>query len=300
MRRAQHHFSEPGRFIRAAVKQVRHIAHHKLARLVRQGRAPVAHLACWPSMPHPYSVVYRVSHQLGIRLVPANDTTPRGTPTFLWLDDTHVRQGARPGWINGQCLDISKNHVERVHQQVFGYGLEVDATTHEGPVVVKSDANGAHDGQVQLAPLPEMNPLFVYQRVVDNRPPEGGTDRVCDLRTCIFQGRPTFAYLKLREKSSRFSNTNDEVRLAQAADLFNALEMAQITAFCHAMGLDYGEIDVVRDHTSGRIYILDVNKTPLGPPNGLAAKFQQVALRLYRQHFTDMVVAFAQRRDAGI
>jgi hypothetical protein len=32
------------------------------------------------------------------------------------------------------------------------------------------------------------------------------------------------------------------------------------------MGLDYGELDAVRDAASGRLYVLDVNNTPFGPP----------------------------------
>ena len=40
--------------------------------------------------------------------------------------------------------------------------------------------------------------------------------------------------------------------------------MAKILAVCREMGLDYGELDVLRDREDGRLYILDVNDTPSG------------------------------------
>jgi hypothetical protein len=33
------------------------------------------------------------------------------------------------------------------------------------------------------------------------------------------------------------------------------------------MGLEFGELDILRDNLSQKIYILDVNNTPSGPPN---------------------------------
>lgn len=32
------------------------------------------------------------------------------------------------------------------------------------------------------------------------------------------------------------------------------------------MGLDYGELDILRNNLDGRIYVVDVNKTLWGPP----------------------------------
>ena len=34
-----------------------------------------------------------------------------------------------------------------------------------------------------------------------------------------------------------------------------------------ALRVEYGEIDAVRDRSSGQLYIVDVNPTPFGPPN---------------------------------
>ena len=51
------------------------------------------------------------------------------------------------------------------------------------------------------------------------------------------------------------------------ADLgvFSADELAMIARFNARMGLDWGGLDILRDRADGRIYIVDVNKTDLGP-----------------------------------
>ena len=38
------------------------------------------------------------------------------------------------------------------------------------------------------------------------------------------------------------------------------------------MGMDWGGLDVLRDQPSGRIYIVDVNKTDVGPVIALSLK----------------------------
>ena len=42
-------------------------------------------------------------------------------------------------------------------------------------------------------------------------------------------------------------------------------ELDRIEAFTRRMGLDWGGLDILRDRDDGRLYIVDVNKTDLGP-----------------------------------
>jgi hypothetical protein len=67
------------------------------------------------------------------------------------------------------------------------------------------------------------------------------------------------------------------VRIAD--DVFSRQEQRQIASFCREIGLDFGCIDVMRDVTDGRIYIVDVNKTCM-PVLSLSFKAQLRALRL--------------------
>jgi hypothetical protein len=67
----------------------------------------------------------------------------------------------------------------------------------------------------------------------------------------------------------RFANHNSEVRLLKPDDVFSPEERDLIRRFCAAMALDWGGIDVLRDRKSGDLWIVDVNKTDMGPPIAL-------------------------------
>jgi len=51
-----------------------------------------------------------------------------------------------------------------------------------------------------------------------------------------------------------------------------------ISEFCSRIGLDYGELDVLRNKDDGKIYIVDVNYTPWGPPAKLSDDENRIAL----------------------
>jgi hypothetical protein len=72
--------------------------------------------------------------------------------------------------------------------------------------------------------------------------------------------------------TTRFSNTNEAAYIIRTADVASANEQEQLACLCESIGLQYGEIDVLRDNDDRRLYVVDVNRTPHGPPNGLPAK----------------------------
>ena len=55
-------------------------------------------------------------------------------------------------------------------------------------------------------------------------------------------------------------------------------ELKKVCQFCERMGLDYGEVDILRDNTDGRIYIVDANNTPAGPPSPIDDKEWRTAI----------------------
>ena len=58
--------------------------------------------------------------------------------------------------LNCHCIYISKRRVHRVFQEIFGYGYELDPSTHHGPMVVKSTENATHDGRIEMGPIREL------------------------------------------------------------------------------------------------------------------------------------------------
>jgi hypothetical protein len=182
-------------------------------------------------------------------------------------------------FINLKCSDISKKKVSTIFNSVFGYELDIDPTVYTGKIVQKADRNAAHDGKVINGPITDIEyqvgrEEYVYSLHVNNI--EG--DMVTDIRVPWFGHLSKTVYRKQRPVGNRFSNTNDKVFLESAAEHFSTSEMEKISEFCRTFGLDYGEVDCVRDKDTGKLYVLDVNKTPAGPPNGLPEHLRDEAV----------------------
>jgi hypothetical protein len=235
----------------------------------------------------PGSVLFKICDELGYRMteniaakadvvIHWEDCSFR--PIYAALEDLSRRQKV----LNLRCRDISKQKVEATHQAVFGYGLAVDPLRHRGPCVKKSNENATHDGTIIQCPIAERDEASVYQKEVNNRV-DG--HYIEDIRVPIFGRLIPFCYRKHRPIVSRFSNENTSASLCEVDTVLSAVDVQQIFQFCDAMGLDYGELDVLRDRDDGRLYVVDVNNTPWGPPNHLEPTSVPVALQRLSQAF---------------
>ena len=53
------------------------------------------------------------------------------------------------------------------------------------------------------------------------------------------------------------------------------------------MRLEYGELDILRDLDNKKIYIVDVNNTPFGPPANISAAQGKEAIRILAEAFEE-------------
>ena len=170
---------------------------------------------------------------------------------------------------NFGCHDISKSHVGRTFlNRYFGYALAVDPQTYHGSIVVKSETNGLHDGYTAQAPVPKEEGM-AYQVLIDNTV-DG--EWVEDIRCPIVGGDIELVFVKRRPLTNRFANFNTNVTLQLPEDLLSNDERLKLKQFAAAMGLDWGGMDVLRNKNDGRIYVVDVNKTDMGPPISLSLR----------------------------
>lgn len=165
-----------------------------------------------------------------------------------------------PVW-NLDCRDISKRRVDEVCREVFGHGVEVDPRSYHGPCAVKTDENARGRGSLVDAPVAHVEPGMVYQRFV--RCTEGG--RTVNYRVPVIDGAIPVCYVLERAPIvDHLKVAATACRLVEPEALFSAEERAKILELCDRMGLDFGELDVLRDDDDGRIHVIDVNKTPAG------------------------------------
>ena len=229
-----------------------------IARLSRL-RAPVA-LWYAPDRPGPWYLLCGAALWAGYG---AARTPDAAHAAFYFDDTTQGRSLPQAGHrlLNGACTDISKSHVAEVFEAVFGYPLRVDPQRCTGPIVEKAEKNGVHDGAVVTAPLSPRDG-YAYQRLIDTTDADG---LVHDLRTPCVGGAPVVVWEKTKPVRLRFTIHNSRAVLRKPAEVYSVTELEQIAAFTARMGLDWGGLDILRDRENGRIYIVDVNKTDLGP-----------------------------------
>jgi len=184
--------------------------------------------------------------------------------------------------INDTHFNCRKSIVAAHFEKVFGYGLDIDPLTYQGVCVMKSEKNASHDGTLVQCPADERKPDVVYQRLVDN---VVYGDYVVDIRVPVLGPRMPFAYLKYRTVACRFANQNAYARITPIETQFSAERLCLLKQFAESIGLQYGEIDVLRDATDGRIYVVDVNNTPYGPPNHIEPADHDQAVRILAGEF---------------
>ena len=184
--------------------------------------------------------------------------------------------------VNFRCNDISKSHVNQIFMDVFGYTASVDPLTFNGKCVRKSNLNALHDGKVIECPIVKADENCIYQKVIDNVTNDG---LIMDFRVPIVNQTIPFVFLYFRPTEIRFSSEIKNIKIANTTEIFKEEECKNIIRFCDQLGLDYGELDVLRDRRDGKIYIVDANTTPHGPPIHLGSR--QQGLRLIATAFAD-------------
>ncbi|KAA5804523.1 hypothetical protein F1654_00495 [Alkalicaulis satelles] len=252
---------------RAVISDVLHWLPYYLA--VESRRPGVAQdgpvIAFAPHAPRPWYQIWAAVHLAGLRV---SDDLRQADILFHFCDATHSPRP--PGWtgpgFNLDCSDISKSRVAGVFETVSGRQLLIDPEQFDGAFVDKSEANAAHDGRVRTQPCPPAAGRC-YQRLIETAGPDGMAE---DLRCVMAGGEIAALFVKRRPASRRFENHNAEVFLADPGVRFSTEERRLLRQFCHALHLDWGGLDVLRDRATGEIWIVDANKTDMGPPVSMA------------------------------
>ena len=242
-------------------------------------------IAFAPEPARPWYLIWATTRLAGARIV----KDPANADVVMHFEDATFSPNLPPDsartnakLVNFRCTDVSKSKVAELNQGVFGRSLRVDPSQHHGQAVEKSEINGAHDGRIVNCPI-EAQPGRVYQRLVDNRGPN--LDVVDDLRTVVVGARPVVVFIKRRPVTKRFQNTNSEVLLRMPEEVFSAEEIERVSAFADGLGLDCGGLDVLRERSDGTLYIVDANKTDMGPPIALPISEKMQATRLLATAF---------------
>lgn len=236
----------------------------------------------YPDEPMPFCAIYKILKFLGYRITTdpqkncvlaikywhGFDGNPY-SPEKSFPDFRSTRQNGVKV-LNIRCNDISKIRVNSVFEEIFGYSLSVDPRKHSGKCVMKLNWNALHKGQIIECPTELREGDFVYQKLIQNEVEDGLVE---DIRTPVFGNKTPFVYLKYRSVKDRLvdrQHTNTKATIVEVDEVLSKDELNNIYRFCEKIGMDYGELDVLRDRVDGRIYIVDANIAPSGPPSPIS------------------------------
>lgn len=190
--------------------------------------------------------------------------------------------------LNFNCTTASKDHINTVFYNVFGYTSVVNPIHFKGYCVEKSINQAAHDGKIVKCPLyPKEN--YVYQKIIDTRIDE---KYIKDIRVPIFKNEIACIFEKIRPINQLYGGINRRgnkiIYHKNPNDILYDYEQVLLIEFCKFIPVEYCELDVLRSNWDNRIYVVDMNNTPSGGlflTMGLDKKETKKAIEEYSEIF---------------
>lgn len=243
-------------------------------------------IVAFPDFPSKRTTLFKISKRNKYRLT--NKAVKNPDLVVYFHDATHGDNNAlkqlypNKRIINLNCIDISKKNVDQIHQEVFGYNTFVDPLKYSGIAVQKSDLNAMHDGRKINCPVDRIEADGVYQVLINN---EISDALVMDYRVVVIGNVIPIVYKKFKSMENRFTNVVEQSELCNTKDILNSNEVDLILNFSKQIGSDFCELDVLRNKDDNKIYVIDVNKTPYGPPAGLPDEDTKKAVEILSTTF---------------
>lgn len=216
-----------------------------------------------------YSIVAMI-HYLGYSVV--RTSAEEFDFAYMWQDATEVVPDAElleiaktKPVLNLQCQDIGKRKVDQVWQEVCGYGSLLDPCQHQGRAIKKSNGNGHGGGEIIHCPisLAELDRDCVYQAYIST-----AIGVQLEYRVPYIMGSLPLAFEVLKDDPEQVPGRRIKNQFKRSispkpsSEVFSEQECSQIINFCQKIGLDIGELDILRCNTTQRLYIIDANTTP--------------------------------------
>lgn len=222
---------------------------------------------------------------LGVGLT--DDPSDNFSLAIFWEDQTFRRQPEQLEKMEGlkiinfHCTDVSKEKVEKVFEQVFGYSLR--ATPDSACTLLrKSNFNGMHDGKIIEGPVGEEKEGFVYEKLLNN---QVAPDLFQDLRIGYFNGIIPLVSPRFHARNDRFGKIVDAT-VERVENYLSPKEVSQIQQFCEKLGFEYGDLDLIRNQNDQRLYIVDANPTPTVPPSAsMEPELRRLMIRKWAEGF---------------
>ena len=162
---------------------------------------------------------------------------------------------------NLYCNNVTKSYTDKVFRGVFGYSSMADITKI-GFCIKKGERQAAHDGRFVPTPCDRLRG-YIYQKPIDNRISQRW---IRDLRIPVFMGKAPKIFVKDRSIEVTFDTGRGkkDYKIDEISNHLYPEEFKKVMMFAENAGLEIGEIDILRDNSTGLIYVVDINDIPGG------------------------------------
>ena len=235
----------------------------------------------YPELPKSRFVLSRITHTLGYHITNKPNSNVVAVinnedATLKKDDDVLKSLSMKYKIINYNCHDISKKRIASAFEKTFGYNISINPFLEMGYFLKKSDKNAQHDGKIIMCPIDKIEEGFVYQKFINT---EYIKDILIDIRAPVYCDIIPFLYLKYRYKQYLCGRKIIKDEMVEVHEVLSQEEVEKILLFCKEIGLDFGELDILRDKDDGRLYIVDANTTPGNLARCLSKKEKKLALK---------------------
>ncbi|HDZ61219.1 MAG TPA: hypothetical protein ENH46_05925 [Candidatus Pacearchaeota archaeon] len=204
--------------------------------------------------------------------------------TFKTPDEKIKEVNKKIPVLNINCNDISKQNIGVVFKKIFGYSLDINPKKYGGKCVRKPNLNASGIGHVINCPS-KKEKGFAYEKLINTKNNEG---LLVDFRVPIFKDIIPCVQLRYKSPNPIFIDSLKKIEIKESKEIFSKSELKKIFLFCKRLGMDYGELDILRDKDNNKIYIVDANTTPFGP-HGLPRKITKEILKKSSIAFAEMI-----------
>lgn len=240
----------------------------------------------YPDLPRPINKITDICNRLRISIT--NDPLSNFDLAIHWDYNTYCKlpDDTRKLFENVHCInedifDVSKSYVDSIFEEVFSIStlIKQEHGFINGLCVKKCELQASHD--MSIVPIPFVRePGFVYQKLFDSR---FCFSHCLELRVPVFDDTIPFVFAKVKSITNP-ARSLDAVSLLETHDAFSDDEISNIILFSQYMGMDFGELDIIRNNSDNQIYILDVNNMP---GNRLFKRLSTHDANKYKQLYAD-------------
>lgn len=204
----------------------------------------------YPEVPEPQTAIYQLCEYLDYQI--SNNQTEHFDvaikcfdATFFSISLLEVLHEIRSEIINVRCLDLSRETVGEKFAEIFNYPFNLDPSKYTGKIIKRSNILGFDSPEILTAPckIKAPNQDFVYQKFIEANGTYFHTVICGDRLPIVIQITENMAELKSTEK------------------VFTSTEIKKIILVAKQLGIEFGAVEILRDQTNQKIYIVNAEDT---------------------------------------